>query len=45
MDTFLAITARNSIIILAALSVGTAAFIFFAKWIIDQSEDPDADHH
>lgn len=44
MDTFLAI-ARNSFIILVALTVGTAAFVFFGKWIIDQSEDPDADHH
>jgi hypothetical protein len=44
VDTFLAIT-RNSIIVLAALTAGTAAFVFLGKWIIDQSEDPDADHH
>lgn len=44
MDTFLAI-ARNSIIVLLGLTVAAAAFIFLSKWMIDHSEDPDAEHH
>lgn len=44
MDIFLAIT-RNSIFVLLGLTAVAAAFIFAGKWIIDHSEDPDADHH
>lgn len=44
METFLAI-ARNSILVLIGLTALAGAFIFVGKWVIDRSEDPDAERH
>ena len=41
MDTFLAIM-FYSFLMLVGLSALSAAMVFLAKWLVDNSEDPEA---